>query len=122
MLYDRSTVSSGPGNGRQFVQRLTPVSDGWGLDPFPQALKALMAERSVSLREIARLSGIDAAHLSRMMHGLKTPNVAALSRIAKSLDLPDDYFIEVRAARVHEWFLKHPSELDDAYRRSIGRA
>lgn len=80
-----------------------------------------MAERSVSLREVARRSGIDAAYLSRMMNGLKPTNVAALSRIAEAFDLPDDYFVEVRAARLHDWFLKHTSELDDAYRRRFDR-
>ncbi len=51
--------------------------------------RAVRKAKGIGLRELARRSGIDAAHLSRVERGEATLSVETLSRVARALDLKD---------------------------------
>jgi transcriptional regulator with XRE-family HTH domain len=66
--------------------------------PLAEDLRALLAERGMSLRGLAVQLGIDHSHLSRATTGEngKTIRGDLARRIAVALDLPADYFPEYR--------------------------
>jgi transcriptional regulator with XRE-family HTH domain len=77
----------------------------------------LLAERYMSLRTVARQSGVDNAFLSKMMRGQKSISVTALVDVSRALDLPDDFFPEVRRKRLVDWLESNPSAADELYDR-----
>jgi transcriptional regulator with XRE-family HTH domain len=72
--------------------------------PFVEELPRLLAERGMSLRALAREVGVSDSHLSRVRRHAqyKTASPALMRRIAVALDLPEDYWAEVREAYVIE--------------------
>lgn len=72
----------------------------------------------MSLRALASQAGVSQSHLSRALRGrdYKTVSGDLAGRIARALDLPEDYFPEYRAAYVRER-LRDPAALDAVYRR-----
>ena len=70
----------------------------------------------MTLRALAREVGtLDHAYLSRMLRGQLPPNVDHIRRIARALDLPVDYFPEVREAEVIAAIRKKPRLRDELY-------
>ena len=53
-----------------------------------QRLRELRQERRLSLRELARLSGISANALSQIERGLTSPSVSTLYRLVEGMNLP----------------------------------
>jgi len=51
-------------------------------------LRSLREERSVSLRELARQSGISANALSMIERGLTAPSIITLSKLSQALEIP----------------------------------
>jgi transcriptional regulator with XRE-family HTH domain len=78
-------------------------------------MKALLKARGLTLRAVERASGVDNAFISRMMRGEKTASVEALARISQALELPADYFSEVRLARVVDALRRDTAALDSVY-------
>lgn len=71
--------------------------------PFAEELPALLAERGMSIRALARAAGVNDAHLSRVLRGIgyrTRPSQDLARRVAEALDLPSDYFVEFREAAV----------------------
>jgi transcriptional regulator with XRE-family HTH domain len=70
--------------------------------PLPEALSELIRERGLSLRGLARRADADPAHLSRVIrrHSNKRASPELAVRLALALDLPSDYFAEVRERAV----------------------
>ena len=68
--------------------------------PFLEELPRLLGDRSMSLRQLAAEVGVSDSHLSRVLRrrDYKTPSTQLITRIATALDLPGDYFPEVREA------------------------
>ncbi len=87
-----------------------PVFDGSGpgndaspADAFAVAVSALMEERGLSVRSLAKRAGVSPGHLSRVARAAdgKRPSPALVLRVSKALELRDDFFLEARRAMVH---------------------
>ena len=53
-----------------------------------QRLRALREERSISMRELARRSGLSANALSMIERGLTSPSVSTLTKLADAMEVP----------------------------------
>jgi len=87
-----------------------PVFDGSGpgndaspADAFAVAVSALMEERGLSVRSLAKRAGVSPGHLSRVARAAdgKRPSPALVLRVSKALELRDDFFLEARRATIH---------------------
>lgn len=50
--------------------------------------------REINLSEISRETGLDVSHVSRIMRGEKDPSLKAIQKIAYSLRMAPDYFVD----------------------------
>ena len=83
----------------------------------PDVLPDLLARHDISLRELANRCQIDVGFLSRVVRredGKVASSDLALG-VARALDLPDDYFIETRRAKVVERLNQDPELVDRIY-------
>jgi transcriptional regulator with XRE-family HTH domain len=90
---------------------------------FADELPRLLEGRGVTLRALAReVGGLDHAYLSRMLSGKVAINPRHVAAIARALDLPEDYFPEVREMRVIAAITTRPRLRDEIYfDRVVGR-
>ncbi len=68
-------------------------------EPFSDALLALLTERGLSQRALARAVGVEQSHLSRLLRHADyyvRPSTDLMSRIADALHIPSDFFREYR--------------------------
>lgn len=93
------------------------------------SLRSLRDQRGLSLRALARRSGVDAAALSRYERGLKTPRTDTIETIAAALGVEVDLrpersanarFIDSLCQVQADAILADPTLLDDA-RRALSR-
>ena len=82
-------------------------------------LPRLLEERGLTLRGLARLAGVDHAHLSRVLRHQpgKRPSADLARRIAQALELPEDFFPEAREGLVVEHVRRNPKLRDELYDR-----
>jgi len=87
--------------------------------PFVDEVPRLLQERNLSLRALARLTGVADSHLSRVLRhvGYKSPSADLARRVALALDLPEDYFPEFRQAFVVERVRGDPQLREELYTR-----
>jgi transcriptional regulator with XRE-family HTH domain len=87
--------------------------------PFAEELSQLLRERSLSIRSLAKMVGVGDDHLSRVLRGAREKKVTGdlARRVARALDLPDDYFAETRSAYVAEHLDDDPVLRDRTYDR-----
>jgi plasmid maintenance system antidote protein VapI len=71
-------------------------------EPLGMALLAVLAERGMSLRALAKRIRINPSHLSRVIRGEKAATPELIKRITRTLELPAGYFIEDREQRILE--------------------
>lgn len=64
-----------------------PARDAVSID-VGQRLKALREERNISIRELARRSGLSANALSMIERGLTSPSVSTLNKLGGALEIP----------------------------------
>ncbi len=71
----------------------------------------------MSIRALAAEVPVTAGHLSRVLRSAdgKRPTPTLLRRVSDILDLPSDYFIEVRRARVQELVASDDALTDRLY-------
>lgn len=74
-----------------------------------------MAERDLNLRSLGRLVDVDPTHLSRVARGHKPVSPALASKVARELDLPEDYFAEVREAAIVDAVRTDPATRERLY-------
>jgi transcriptional regulator with XRE-family HTH domain len=87
---------------------------------FTEELPALLADRGLSLRALARRAGVSQPHLSRLLHGVgyrSKPSATLARRIAEALDLPSDYFKEYREAVVIAEVRRNVALREELYNR-----
>lgn len=65
----------------------TPANDAISVD-VGQRLKELREEREISIRELARRSGLSANALSMIERGLTSPSVGTLIKLGAALEIP----------------------------------
>ena len=87
--------------------------------PFNEELPPLLHERGLSIRALARLVGIGDDHLSRVLRGDRGKRATAelTQRVALALELPEDYFAEVRLSFLVDRLTTDPGLRDDLYDR-----
>jgi transcriptional regulator with XRE-family HTH domain len=86
---------------------------------FVQELPALIKERGLSIRSVARSAEVDPGHLSRVLRGArgKTVSPELAGRVAVALGLPEDYFPEWREAVIVDRIREDPKLRDQIYDR-----
>jgi transcriptional regulator with XRE-family HTH domain len=87
--------------------------------PFRDAMPGLLAERGVSLRELGRRLGMDAAHLSRVRRGRKRLSPDLPRRVAVTLGLPEDYFPETREEAILDAVRRDPRLRERIYEQVL---
>lgn len=98
--------------------RDTPLMPGPRTDqPLRHALPMLLKQKRTSMRALAVQIDVDIAHLSRAVRHAdgKRPSGDLAAKIAKALDLPEDYFPEAREAAVVESVRADPDLRDRLY-------
>lgn len=85
---------------------------------FVDELPRLLEERRLSLRGLARRTGVTDAHISRVLRRVnyKTPSGELTRRVALALDLPEDYFPEFRGAFVVDQVRNDPRLRERLYK------
>ena len=83
--------------------------------PFGQAVTEVMRARHIGVRSLAREAGVSAGYLSRVLRKVdgKRASPELIKRIAKALDLPEDYFLETRRARIVALLEEDPRLVDE---------
>jgi transcriptional regulator with XRE-family HTH domain len=76
-----------------------------------QRLRALREERDVSMRALARRSGLSANALSMIERGLTSPSVSTLSKLANALEVP-----------ITAFFRQEPEKQKVVFRKAAERA
>ena len=87
---------------------------------FVEEVPDLLKERGLSLRALARMTGVTDAHLSRLLRGIgyrTRPSADLAQRVAVALDLSPDYFREYREAVVIEGIRGDPKLREELYER-----
>jgi transcriptional regulator with XRE-family HTH domain len=64
------------------------------LEVLGQRIRRLRVERRMTLKDVEKLSGLSATHLSEIERGRTSPTIGALIRIARSLQREPSYFVE----------------------------
>lgn len=87
--------------------------------PFVMELPALIKERGLSIRAVARSAEVDPGHLSRVLREArgKTVSPELAGRVAVALGLPEDYFPEWREAVIVDRIREDPKLRDQIYDR-----
>jgi transcriptional regulator with XRE-family HTH domain len=95
------------------------MADARTTRPFTDELPRLLRERGISLRALAEEVGVSDSHLSRVLRraDYKRASTELMTRIAKALDLPSDYFAEVREAFVVDRVRSDRKLRDELYDR-----
>jgi transcriptional regulator with XRE-family HTH domain len=86
--------------------------------PFHEALPQLLAEREVSLRQVARAADVDHAHLVRLVKERRSPSADLSERLAEALAVSPDYFVEYREALAIAAVKTDPALRDRIYQRT----
>jgi transcriptional regulator with XRE-family HTH domain len=87
---------------------------------FVEELPELLRERQLSVRQLARDTGVTSSHLSRLLRGVgyrTKPSKELAQRIAVALELEPDYFLEYREAVVLEAVRAQPRLREELYDR-----
>jgi transcriptional regulator with XRE-family HTH domain len=98
---------------------LDPMRRVTSTDPFERSVRDLLEERGWSQRALAHAAGVDPAYISRALRRGRREAVSSelAARVARALDLPDDYFPECRERQVIEAVRNDPALRDRLYRR-----
>lgn len=90
----------------------------YALEPFGDALEALMKHRRMTFRGLAAASGLSAGYLNHLVHGNRpAPAEDVIVRLATALRVDADHFHEVRLRRVMEELRSDPDAVLKAYKR-----
>jgi len=86
---------------------------------FAEEVPRLLAERGLSQRKLAQMIDLNPSHLSRVLRGADRthPSTDLIRRIAEALDLPPEYFPELREAAVLERIKSDPELRDQLYKQ-----
>lgn len=87
--------------------------------PFTVEVPKLLAERGLTVSDLARAVGVSQPYLSRVINGkdYKTPANDLPRRVAIALDLPENYFSESRERWLTERIKADPKLRQRLYER-----
>ncbi len=87
-------------------------------EPFGPTIERLMADRGVTYRQLAELTGLSAGYLNHLVHGNRPiPSNEVVERLAAALDVEPEHFREFRLRVVTERLEAMPDMIDRLYRR-----
>jgi transcriptional regulator with XRE-family HTH domain len=89
--------------------------------PFATELTRICEKQGISLRELAREVGVDHSIIRKMVDGTRPIQPDLIADISISLDLPEDYFPEVRLARIMDALIDRPKLADEIYFKRLRR-
>lgn len=83
---------------------------------FGRELDELRRRAGLSVRELARSSGLSRGYIGDLLTGHRghTPSDDVVERLARAVGVPSDYFADYRRRRAFERF---PEEVDELYWR-----
>ena len=84
-------------------------------EPFPEETRRLLAEKKLTLRGLAATAGVDKGYLSRALRRREKASLDLIERVTAALELPPDYFHEVRQARVIEYLRSFDDAVNQLY-------
>lgn len=84
-----------------------------------QRLKHLREERGVSMRSLARTSGLSANALSMIERGLTSPSVSTLNKLAAALEVPVTAFFRTEPERSKVVFLQASERVRVPFTRGL---
>jgi len=84
-----------------------------------QRLRSLRAERQISMRALARSSGLSANALSMIERGMTSPSVSTLSKLATALQVPITAFFRQEPVREKVVFVKAAERLRIPFMRGM---
>lgn len=92
--------------------------------PLVEELPELLAERQLSIRALALKADVSPSHLGRVLRqaDYKTPSAELCRRLARALDLPDDYWPEYRERVIIERVRTDPALREELYARVARRS
>lgn len=84
-----------------------------------EELPELLEERNLSVRALAIKAEVSASHLGRVLRqqDYKTPSAELCRRVARALDLPEDYWPDYRERVVIDRVRSDPKLREDLYLR-----
>jgi transcriptional regulator with XRE-family HTH domain len=97
------------------VQRANPGETGEAMTTFGAKLRALMAERQISQRKLAKLVPCDDGHLSKIANDRKNPSPKLAARLDELLDAKGSLAVLARSSSTRTW-TDGPITPDDAER------
>ena len=68
----------------------TVLTDAKAMENLSSNLRRLLADRSMSQAELARITGDGEMNISRYVRGVVMPGAGALARLAEALSVPTD--------------------------------
>ena len=83
--------------------------------PFTEALPEICERQGVTFRELARTLDIHHSVIGRMLDGTRPAQPDLIAEISEYLGLAQDYFPEVRLARIVDALIDHPRLRDEIY-------
>ena len=66
------------------------------MDSFKKRVKDIMQNKGLKQSDLAKMTGIAEATISRYCNGRRTPNIKALVKIAKILNVSTDYLLGIK--------------------------
>lgn len=84
-----------------------------------QRLRHLRDERGISMRALARRSGLSANALSMIERGLTSPSVSTLNKLASALEVPITAFFRQEPTREQVVFRKHSERIRIPFTRGV---
>lgn len=82
-------------------------------------LRVLREERAISMRALARRSGLSANALSMIERGLTSPSVSTLNKLATALEVPITAFFRIERAREQVVFRKAAERIRVPFLRGV---
>jgi transcriptional regulator with XRE-family HTH domain len=84
-----------------------------------QRLRLLRDERGISMRTLARRSGLSANALSMIERGLTSPSVSTLNKLAMALEVPITAFFRLEPVREQIVFRKASERARVPFQRGL---
>ena len=87
-------------------------------EAFGPTVERLMAERGITYRGLADLTGLSAGYLNHLVHGNRpVPSNDVVERLAEALGVEPEHFREYRLRVVTERLQRMPELIDRLFRR-----
>lgn len=91
------------------VELIEEMPANYYLESMAERIRETRLARGLTLKELARVSGISIAHLSQIERGDAVPSVSALLNIASAIGVSSDFFFRPAPDRAGDWTAPVPT-------------